>query len=234
MDYAEEYIKKNPSLHIEQGDLKTKQVFSVFKKGEAFSGILDVGCGAGAVTLALAERFNKAAVEGIDISEKMINAARTLDRRNAVHWSVADVFRLDSSNKHFDLVVSTDLMEHLERDEDFLRILKKIGGTIIVRVPLEASLLSRLLVKSGLFDVWKDTEQRYGHVHHYAAGDMKRLFKKCGLRIVWHKSYPMPRRTSFAMELLRLIFYPLYFISRDLSVSVAGGFRVYRLQSIIN
>ena len=71
--------------------------------------ILDVGCGAGAVSLALAERNPSAYVTGVDISEPLVTAARgraaAQNLRN-VTFELGDAQRQPLPMANFDAIVS--------------------------------------------------------------------------------------------------------------------------------
>jgi SAM-dependent methyltransferase len=84
-------------------------VDSVAATAEPGEHILDLGCGTGATTLALAERFG--ALEGcagIDISEPMIQVARTRarDRQLPVDFIVGDAQSFPFQAHTFDVLVS--------------------------------------------------------------------------------------------------------------------------------
>lgn len=70
--------------------------------------VLDIGCGAGASSFALASRVGRQGrVVGVDISEALIGAARAgAPAGDAVQFAVADAARLPLSGTAFDLLFS--------------------------------------------------------------------------------------------------------------------------------
>lgn len=70
----------------------------------AGAAVLDVGCGTGATTTALADR-GAATVHGVDISVPMINAARAANSRANVTFTDADVLELDKPGS-YDVIFS--------------------------------------------------------------------------------------------------------------------------------
>lgn len=68
--------------------------------------ILDIGCGAGAVSLALAERHPMAQVTGVDISEPLVHAARRRANVPNVRFELGDAQRHPFPTGTFDAVVS--------------------------------------------------------------------------------------------------------------------------------
>src|SRR3989344_2471859 len=82
--------------------------------------ILDIGCGAGSVALFLAKKGYR--VHGIDISKKAIStcieSARILRLKNASFEQVD--FPNSLPNKKFDVIICTEVLEHLANDNKAL------------------------------------------------------------------------------------------------------------------
>jgi SAM-dependent methyltransferase len=94
--------------------------------------ILDLGTGTGAAALALARRFPNARVDGVDISERMITAARektTEDLADRVRFSVADAAALPFEAESFDLVTQVSVPVFFDQ---IARLLEPQGHVIVV------------------------------------------------------------------------------------------------------
>lgn len=77
--------------------------------------VLDAGCGTGMITERVADGVgNWGQVVGVDLSEKMIDAARKrfLDRRNIV-LQKGSLLQVQSRDRSFDLVVCCNAISHL-------------------------------------------------------------------------------------------------------------------------
>lgn len=229
MDYSKEYIEKNPTLHLEHSQTKTKEILEVLDKRK-FETILDVGCGAGAITLELARTLHSGQVVGIDVSEVMIEKARELDSNNVIKWQQTSIYDF-ISEKPFDLVVCADIVEHMEDDVRFLKRVSMLGKHVVIRVPLEDSVFNRFLRKFSIYDPWVDTKNRYGHIHHYNEKVLENMFTKCNLKIINSIYKPMPKRSKIIWEMLRLLFLPLSIVSIGFMVRFIGGFKIYLLSS---
>lgn len=75
--------------------------------------VLDLGCGAGRLSGLLAERF--IAVVGVDVSPRMIEAAKVLHpERPTLRYVVSDGVRLPFPRGSFDLVMAFAVLQHLD------------------------------------------------------------------------------------------------------------------------
>jgi len=100
--------------------------------------VLEAGCGVGAQTITLARNSPHASFISIDISGDSISKAqRTIEGAGLsnVQFRQADIFNLDFDPGSFDHIFVCHLLEHLDRPDEALVILKnliRIGGTITV------------------------------------------------------------------------------------------------------
>lgn len=119
--------------------------------------VLDLGCGTGEGTLYLSREFPRASVRGVDISEAMVEIARSkigLDPDARVVFKTADASRLPFPDQSFDLVsqVNLPLFSH-----ELARVLRPGGHLIVVSshgsdTPFHTSeaLAARTLGREGL------------------------------------------------------------------------------------
>jgi len=99
--------------------------------------VLDDGCGTGYGTALLAERLRGTTV-GVDVSEDAIGFARGSFASPDVRFEVADAARLPFEDAVFELVVSVEVVEHLERQEAYLDEARRVlvpGGTLVLTTP---------------------------------------------------------------------------------------------------
>lgn len=95
--------------------------------------LLDVGCGGGFLTNALAlENFK--AVHGVDLSEESVRIAKDHDKTGKVKYQTADAFHLPYPDQSFHVLTAMDFLEHIEDPkavvQEFSRVLKP-GGIFI-------------------------------------------------------------------------------------------------------
>lgn len=96
--------------------------------------LLDIGCGNGCLLEKITELNPKSVLFGVDFSKKLIeNARRRLGKR--VKLLKADALALPFSDKMFDIVVMSEVIEHLKNPPQGLveakRVLKKHGRFIL-------------------------------------------------------------------------------------------------------
>jgi SAM-dependent methyltransferase len=98
--------------------------------------VLDVGCGIGAVAYDIAEKRG-AQVVGIDLNAVSIAEARARHSHPKVEYIVGDVLQ-DLPEGKFDVVILSNVLEHLPERPVFLRRVRKLTQTsrFLIRVPL--------------------------------------------------------------------------------------------------
>jgi SAM-dependent methyltransferase len=109
--------------------------------------IADAGCGRGMITLACARRFPGAEVLGLDLDEKQNKVNNTIAqelRFEKLRFVTVDALRLSELGK-FDLVISTDMLDHLEND------LRAVGVFFMKPLNREAIYLSMCRILRGTF-----------------------------------------------------------------------------------
>lgn len=93
--------------------------------------ILDVGCGGGFLSNALAESGFK--VIGLDASPESLRVAKAHDNTNSVQYIEADAYKMPFPDQSFDVITAMDFLEHVE------------DPTLVVKE------VSRLLKPDGIF-----------------------------------------------------------------------------------
>jgi SAM-dependent methyltransferase len=116
------------------------------------------------------------------MSRPQIEANRLQDP--GIRWEAMDLDREDTAGNElagrFDIVLATEVIEHLENPAHFLRQALRLsvsGGRLI------------LSTQSGRIG---ETEKRVGHRRHFSAEDMERLLAETGWtpRRVWNEGFP--------------------------------------------
>jgi ubiquinone/menaquinone biosynthesis C-methylase UbiE len=154
------------------------------KEGER---ILDIACGAGELSLKIAERG--CVVYGIDLSEKAINSAKRFAEREkiACEFEVGNAGDLPYPDGYFDKGV-----KHIEDDikalKEVSRVLKPDGG-IVLTVPSLTHLIG---------DKIKERHRKIAYVVNYYTHEMmKNKFEMTGFSMIRSKYLLNSRLTTF-------------------------------------
>lgn len=101
--------------------------------------VLDVGCGAGTITVDLAERVAPGRVVGLDNGDAALRGARTAASGAGMHnasFNSGDVYRLPHADASFDVVHAHQVLQHLTDPVAALREMRRVcrpDGVVAVR-----------------------------------------------------------------------------------------------------
>jgi 2-polyprenyl-6-hydroxyphenyl methylase/3-demethylubiquinone-9 3-methyltransferase len=126
--------------------------------------ILDVGCGGGFLTNALAQAGHDAV--GIDLSANSLKVASAKDATKSVRYIQADALHLPFPENSFDVVCAMDLLEHVERPDRIVaeasRVLKQKG--LFFFHTFNRNPLSWLIIIKGV-EWWMPSTPKRLHVY---------------------------------------------------------------------
>lgn len=80
--------------------------------GKSQKQVLDIGCGAGFLSNALAKHGH--IVDGIDMSNESLAVAKKSDSTNTANYQYANAYSLPFEDESFDVVCAMDFLEHVE------------------------------------------------------------------------------------------------------------------------
>lgn len=95
--------------------------------------VLDLGCGAGFLAFVLAQKAKE--VVGIDITKENIAKARQKFKLPNLKFILGDILEYNFKES-FDVIVLSNVLEHLKERVDFLKRLNGLAPKILIRVPL--------------------------------------------------------------------------------------------------
>jgi len=136
-------------------------------KGKSDVKILDAGCGTGQMTKLL-EGYGEAV--GLDLAPEAINYAKIRGVKNLVQGSITEPPFEPGS---FDLVVSLDVIEHVDNDMQILAGLRDIvrpGGHLVVTVPAFQML-------------WSEHDEINHHKRRYRVPQLRHLVQEAGFEV---------------------------------------------------
>lgn len=224
MDYQNDYYKVHNTFHSEDAPRKFSELKQLISE-EKFEKIVDLGCGGGYVTRLVKKEYKPKEIIAVDVSREAIKHAKSQDKGNT-HYKVADAFEFES--KDTDLVIITDLVEHVEEPKKLLKHISKYSKELIVRIPLELTFSNTLFKTLGIKDEYSKFREKYGHLHHYTVKSFLDQVESSNWKVENYKVFKVPKRSYFPLELMRLLFYPLYFVNPVWAANMIGGFLIVR------
>jgi 2-polyprenyl-3-methyl-5-hydroxy-6-metoxy-1,4-benzoquinol methylase len=99
----------------------------------ATDNVLDIGCGPGELAFDVAKKAKK--VVGIDFSEKYIARAKKNYILPNLEYIFGDATK-KTLNEKFDVVILSNVLEHIENRVPFLQAIKTLAPKFLIRVPM--------------------------------------------------------------------------------------------------
>ncbi len=143
-----------------------RRIITAMIEGLDYDTVLDVGCGQGSLLATLMPLRPQARHTGVDFAEAALDVARQ-------RAPGAEFARLDIAQGHlgrrYDLVLCTDVVEHIENDAVVFANLSAMTG--------------RYLLMSTLQGRMRPYERAVGHYRNYAPGELAAKIEATGLTV---------------------------------------------------
>ena len=161
--------------------------------------VLDIGCGDGIFSIEPAKIGYS--VVGVDLNVKSVNYAKYFSKRSEVKidFLVDDASHLPFANESFDIILCSEVLEHIKDDEGAIREIERVlkqNGLLILTVP-------------------SDKASPYpGHVRcGYSLYEISSKLTKSGINIINKKIVSYPFRLGYKLSFLLFPFvYPFALI----------------------
>ncbi len=161
---------------------KVDRLTKTLKHQLQFENILEVGCALGILLNKMADILLIKNRFGIDISPENIKYARENYTDTQFFCGTVDELKKDANqsfpNKNYDLVLLSDIVEHIPDDKKFLKEISTISNYVLLNLPLEKCFNNRKR-KYGESDP-------SGHLRNYNLSDAKELVTSSGFEILFH------------------------------------------------
>lgn len=163
------YEIRDPSRFMVIYNGQLKEIISMIPSGKD---VLDVGVGDGVIAGLLLK--DAKSLTGLDISAKRVEKCAETYKDGC--FIVGNAEELPFKEESFDIIIASELIEHLIEPEKFLisshRVLRK-SGTLIISTP------SALFYENNLTEVLKDQ-----HLHTFSPRSLKSILKRTGFKPV--------------------------------------------------
>jgi len=187
-------------------------IFRLLKNLNRDSKILEIGC-SGGVLIRFLENKGFFDIWGIDISKTAIDLCK---KRGITNVSVADGAGVNFNNEEFDIIIASDVLEHINDDSSALtewnRIIKP-NGKLVVFVP-------------AFNFLWDEHDIKNHHCRRYSRSELIYVLRKANFKIerssCWNFSLFFPASL--------MIIFQRIFLKRKISC----GRRLCKLNPTIN
>lgn len=196
-DYYQKGIKENFFQRTWHTN-KLREVLGEIKNLDSFRNILDVGCASGWFLSEISKKYPKASYYGIDIYDKGIGFAKK--KYPKFEFRVADAHKIPYKNNFFDLIVCTEVLEHVDDPRAVLLEIKRVlrrGGMALIELDSGSWLFSVIwfLWRKGKGNVWNEA-----HVHSFNTKKLERMSLDCGFKILKKKRFNLGMAMVFALQ----------------------------------
>lgn len=184
----------------------TRRLIRSVIRGLPIKSVLDVGCGEGTMLAELFADRNDLRIAGTDISEGALAMARK--KNPTAEFRTFDL-RNTPLDDRFDLVICSEVMEHLPEDEGALRSMAAMTG--------------RYLVLTTLGGRMRRHETDIGHLRNYEPARLKAMVEAAGLKVVRTIEWGWPFFSPLHRNLIELMGRR----TRDMTTGPFGPFRKF-------
>ncbi len=161
-------------------DWKARNLVNIIPDNLKFSSVLEIGCAFGLLLDNISKRLKIPYSFGIDISPKNIQLAQKLFPNYEFYVGTLENFApnifLKNNSEKFDLVILSDIIEHVLDDARFLQKVSQITNYALVKLPLEKCFYNKNR-KYGLSDL-------SGHLRSYNEIEGLNLIERSGFNII--------------------------------------------------
>ena len=150
--------------------------------------VLDVGCGVG--TMAFYFASLGMSVRGIDVSKRAIDICTQAKKQLKSKNSSFEKKLLDVGSNQFDMVLTSEVIEHIEDEEKFLKRISshlKKDGVLFLTTPLKENVLYKL-------GFYKKFDAEVGHLRRYTVSSITHLLQANGFTVLDYSVVEGPLR----------------------------------------
>jgi 2-polyprenyl-3-methyl-5-hydroxy-6-metoxy-1,4-benzoquinol methylase len=164
-----------------------RRVIMKLAKPLPFRNVIDVGCGQGSLLRAFMQSWPGVEVHGTDLSGAAVELAKKKVPEGSFH--VLDLVQ-DHIDRKYDLVVCSEVVEHIEDDVQAMRNLERMTGGHLIITTVQGRMRS--------------FETEVGHVRNYRRGELAAKLTEAGFDVVKQVDWGFPFYSPLYRDLLQL------------------------------
>lgn len=133
--------------------------------------LLEVGAGEGFLLDKIHQQHPNVRLKGLDLIPEFVAESRRLFPHLDVQ--VGDIYRINEPDHSWDVVVASEVLEHLEKPAHALRELQRVAKRyVVLSVPWEPYFRLGNFVRGGYLTTWGNHPE---HINHWSAGGFGRF-----------------------------------------------------------
>jgi len=150
-----------------------------------FSTALEVGCAEGIVINRLRELLQIKECFGIDICQPFLSFGKeNYPNIKFIQYSGSS---LPFSDKSIDLIILSDIIEHISDLCSFFGEVKRVGRYALLKVPLDKYLWRKVISEPLGRSYSVGSEHPDGHLHEFSKNSCEKMLKNMGFKILTSK-----------------------------------------------
>ena len=141
--------------------------------------VCEIGCGTGSLSIKMADFGLR--VDASDLDKNAIALAKKFNNHKNVAYNTKNVLYL-KNNRKYDLVVTIEVLEHIEKDSEALIRIKNVTkdkGFLLITVPIHEKYR-------------RNFDNRSGHIKRYEPEELIKKIKKAGFKIIQTRYFNFP------------------------------------------
>ena len=136
--------------------------------------ILDVGCGEGFTLRKIKDLGIGKKLEGIEYLDRAIQLGK--EQNPDIHIKQGSIYKLPYKDNSFDLVICTEVLEHLEEPEKALQELIRVSRkNLLLTVPNEPFFMLAQFLRGKNWSRWGNDIE---HINHWSALGFRQFINK--------------------------------------------------------
>lgn len=172
--YQTQYVSGKSAWREAGAKYKVRNMQTV-TAGKTFAHILEVGAGDGAVLAHLEKTAISPRLSAVEISESGITQIKSRNLPTLQDVQLFDGYQLPYPDQHFEAIVCTHVIEHVEHPRLLLREIKRVSKYQIFEVPIDFSWRVDKKLKHFL---------DYGHINIFTPATFRFLLLSEGFKIL--------------------------------------------------
>ena len=163
-------------------------IYNMLNKIE-FSSVYEAGCGEGHVIEFVLSKYKPDRAGVSDLSEKKIKEAAEMLGKN-VETEVASIYEIPLEDNSYELVIASEVLEHLDDPSRALRELERISSRyVLVSVPREPIWRVLNFCRGKYMKSFGNTP---GHIQHWSISSFKKFLRENSKMNIFLTLLPFP------------------------------------------